>query len=122
MSRSGLLKTLTVFLKSFWSNGVGYARYSVWNRSNGTGYSRYSRSSRCSGLLSGARDAERPTSSKCHHDCRLPCWPEGESKNRIAKNRSGPVKVVRVILISRYPNAIGMPTKSGQRTAAKTQT
>jgi hypothetical protein len=27
-----------------------------------------------------------------------------------------------VILISRYPNAIGMPTKSGRRTAAKTQT
>jgi hypothetical protein len=43
--------------------------------SNGTGYSRYSRSSCCSGLLSGARDAERPTSSKCRHDCRLPGGP-----------------------------------------------
>jgi hypothetical protein len=30
----------------------------------------------CSGLLSGARDAERQlTSSKCRHDCRLPRGP-----------------------------------------------
>jgi hypothetical protein len=43
--------------------------------SNGTGYLRYSRLSRCPGLLSGARDAERPSSSKCRHDCRLPRGP-----------------------------------------------
>jgi hypothetical protein len=29
---------------------------------------------------------------------------------------------MRVILISRYPNAIGIPTKSGRRTAARAQT
>jgi hypothetical protein len=50
--------------------------------SNGTGYSRYSRSSRCPGLLSGARDAERPTSSKCRHGCRLPRGPAGDTRLR----------------------------------------
>jgi hypothetical protein len=34
----------------------------------------------------------------------------------------GTCKQQRVILISRYPNAIGIPTKSGRRTAAKAQT
>jgi hypothetical protein len=36
--------------------------------------------------------------------------------------RSHDIEYLGVILISRYPNAIGMPTKSGRRTAAKTQT
>jgi hypothetical protein len=49
---------------------------------------------------------------------------EAHEKNYLLKHPENLIFVdeVGVKLISRYPNAIGLPTKSGRRTAAKTQT
>jgi hypothetical protein len=51
----------------------------------------------------------------CFYSGSGPTPPPPTSRSHLSKGRG-------VILISQYPNDVGIPTKSGRRTAAKTQT
>jgi hypothetical protein len=82
--------------------------------SSGTGSSRYLRSSLCPGSLSGARDAERPTSSKCRHDCRLPRGPDSAPLS-VLTLLSAPLHARRrLALCYTFEWALGLP-KSKER-------
>jgi hypothetical protein len=109
MSQSGLFTTRTVFFLIFLVELCRLFEILGLKYSSGTGYLRYSCSSRCPGLLSGARDAERPTSSKFRHDCRLPRGPgvlnHSKERKSMQSEVSGLTAMVEEIRNDILPNA-----------------
>jgi hypothetical protein len=75
MSRSGLFKTQTVFFVNRFGGTVSVIRDTRFGIGRTVQAIRDTRVRLVVLVYCQARATPRPTSSKCRHDCRLPCGP-----------------------------------------------